>query len=439
MQTTFTEHVLPNGLRVVCEVMPRVSSASVGFLAATGSRHERPGEHGVSHFLEHMCFKGTARRDWRDINVRFDQLGSIYNAYTGKEHTVYFGWVPAGRVGDQLELLADMMRPRLAAEDFETERKVILEEIAMSADSFDHHVWNTLHESVFGDHSLAHEILGEHDDIANIPRDVMVDYHRRRYAPNNLTLIATGAVEPEEIFTAAARYCGDWTPAANGAPTDGAVPNIRPGVHRRRLEQFKQQSLVLIYPSVPSSSDDGETIEAFQSLFGGANSRCYWNIVQRGICPQAGAAWLSYLDCGMLALYADGEPDRAEEMLSALQQEARAVMERGFSAAEVRRVVNRRRTSLAVESENPRTRMMQIVDDIETRGAAQSAEARLAAVEAVTPQRITRYFERFSLNAEPLLLSCGPRDWPADGAAPITAKQRRPQRRGGSRRAVDSP
>ncbi|RMF83530.1 MAG: insulinase family protein, partial [Planctomycetota bacterium] len=149
MHSNFVEHVLPNGLRIVCEVMPRASSAAIGFLAATGSRHERSGEHGVSHFLEHMCFKGTARRDWHDINVRFDELGSIYNAYTGKEHTVYFGWVPASRAPEQLELLADMMRPRLAPEDYETERKVILEEIAMSGDSFDHHVWNALHEAVF--------------------------------------------------------------------------------------------------------------------------------------------------------------------------------------------------------------------------------------------------------------------------------------------------
>src|SRR5512140_1872032 len=94
----FAEHELPNGLRVVCEVVPRVRSAAAAFLARTGARDETSPEHGVSHFLEHMCFKGTPKRSSIEINVRFDELGAIYNAFTGKEHTVYYGWVPAGRL-----------------------------------------------------------------------------------------------------------------------------------------------------------------------------------------------------------------------------------------------------------------------------------------------------------------------------------------------------
>ena len=210
MSSTFVEHQLPSGLRVVCEVMPRVRSAAVGFLAFTGARDESPREHGVSHFLEHMCFKGTARRGWHEINVRFDELGSIYNAYTGKEHTVYYGWVPAARLDEQLELLADMMRPSLPPDDFQTERNVILEEIAMSDDSFDRLVWNHLHEVVFGGHPLGHEILGEKETIQGLAHETLVNYHRRRYAANHICLLAAGAVEPEAVFAAVGRYCGAW-------------------------------------------------------------------------------------------------------------------------------------------------------------------------------------------------------------------------------------
>lgn len=412
MRSTFAEHVLPNGLRIVCEAMPRVSSAAVGFFVRTGARHEAPDQHGVSHFLEHMCFKGTPTRTWREINVRFDELGSIYNAFTGKEHTIYFGWVPVDRIEPQLELLADMMRPKLDPDDFETERKVILEEIAMSDDSFDHHVWNFLHQTVFDGHPLAHEILGEKQDIENVPRDVMVEYHTRRYAPDNVTLIVAGAIDPQAVFAAAARHCGDWT-----ASRDGRAEFLRPdappaGCFTRRLEQFQQQSVILLYPSIEHGNDDAETIEAFQSLFGGANSRCYWNIVQQGVCSAAGAAWLSYNDCGLMALYADGEPDRAEEMLAALETQARDVSENGFRCEEVQRVKNRRRTHLALEGENPKTRLMQLVDDLEARDYVRSADARLAAVEAVCADSIAAYLEHFPVTGEPLLLSAGPRDWP---------------------------
>ncbi|MFQ5805908.1 MAG: M16 family metallopeptidase [Phycisphaerae bacterium] len=411
MQSRFVEHYLPNGLRVVCEVMPRVRSAAVGFFVRTGSRCEQPHQHGVSHFLEHMCFKGTPTRDWRDINVRFDELGSIYNAFTSKEHTVYFGWVPAARVASQLELLADMMRPSVPPEEFETERKVILEELAMTGDSFEHQVWNFMHQVCFGQHPLAHDVLGEREAIEQMPRDAMVDYHRQRYAPEHVALVAAGAVEPEEVFATVGRHCGAWERATNGSDESGTPPTLSNGVRNCKLEQFKQQSLILVFPSVPSGHRDTETIEVFQSLFGGMNSRCYWNIVQKGICSQAGAAWLSYGDCGLLALYADGEPERCEEMLAALREQARDVSENGFRPDEVQRVKNRRRTHLALEGESPRTRLMQLVDDLEAHGYVRTTDTRLAAVEAVSEKTIAGYLERFPITGDGLLLSCGPREW----------------------------
>ncbi len=411
MGSTFVEHQLPNGLRVVCEATPRVRSAALAFLVRTGSRHETPELHGVSHFLEHMCFKGNERRTWHDINVCFDDLGSIYNAFTGKEHTVYYGWVPAPRIRPQIELLADLVRPSLPPAEFDTERKVVLEEIAMSDDSLDRHVWDFLHRQVFDTHPLAHEILGEKETIESLPREAMVEYHRRHYAPDNMVVLATGALDPHEVMSAIGRCCDEWQRNGRVDPAP-AVPQIASGARKLRLERFQQQNLLKIYPGVPHGHPDEESIEAFTSLFGGSNSRCFWNIVQRGICTSAGAAWISYADCGLMALYAEGEPQRCETMLAAVEEQARRVSDGGFSDEEVQRVKNRRRTQLALEGENPRTRLMQMIDDLESFGYVRTVEARLAAVEAVTAKRIADYLARWPITGPGLLLSVGPRDWP---------------------------
>ncbi len=127
METPFHTHELDNGLRVVIEVMPHVRSAAAGFLSRTGSRDETPELAGVSHFLEHMCFKGTPNRTWEQINVEFDEMGSSYNAFTSKRRTFYYGWVPQGDIDRQIELLADMMQSIMPPEDFEMEKNVILD------------------------------------------------------------------------------------------------------------------------------------------------------------------------------------------------------------------------------------------------------------------------------------------------------------------------
>ncbi|MFH1745902.1 MAG: pitrilysin family protein [Planctomycetota bacterium] len=414
MPSNFVYHELPNGLTVICEVMPRVRSAAAGFLARTGARHELPHLHGVSHFLEHMCFKGTASRSCHEINVRFDDLGSIYNAYTGKEHTLYYGWVPARRISPQLELLADIMRPSLPPADFETERKVVLEEIAMGDDSFDRQVSNYLHKVVFQQHPLGHEILGEKETIQALPHAAMVSYHQQRYAPDNMVVFVAGAIEPAEVFSAVGRYCGDWRRGTDGELPREPLPPLSDGVHKLHLERFKTQSVIRLYPAIPHGHADEESLAAFISLFGGGNSRCFWNIVQQGICTSAGAVWLAYQDCGVLALFADGEPERCEEMIAALREQVSLVYREGFTAEEVQRVKNRRRTHLALESESPRTRMMQLIDDYETRGHVRTVDARLAAAEAVSQKSIMDYLHRHPINTDGTLLSCGPRDWPGE-------------------------
>ena len=192
MDQPFVDHTLSNGLRIVMEVMPDVKSAAAGFYARAGGRDETPELAGVSHFLEHMCFKGSAKRTWRQITVDFDDMGSTYNAYTMQDRTFYYGWVPANRIAGQIELLADMMRSILPTDEFDMEKKVVLEEIAMSNDQLEHLAYDFLSEQVFAGHPLAWPVLGYEQTVRDMTRDQMHDYFLRRYAPNNLVLVAAG-------------------------------------------------------------------------------------------------------------------------------------------------------------------------------------------------------------------------------------------------------
>ena len=418
MKDPYTLHTLANGLQIVIERMPDVRSAAAGFLVCTGARDEVAAQAGVSHFLEHMMFKGTHRRSWQEITIDFDRMGSSYNAFTSEDRTVYYGWVRRADIGKQIELLADMMQSTLPPEEFETERKVILEEIAMAKDNLEHLTFDFLQEKVFAGHPLAWPILGYEQTVQGLSRDVMWDYFRRRYVPDRMMLIIAGNVEPAEMIDLAEELCGSWPSSATESPR--TPPTIRTGTDLLQIQRFKQQIIALTFPSMSGPDERIETAEAAAMILGGGNSRFYWNIVQKGVAPRAGAHHLDYHDCGVMVLYGACEPDRADQLLDAMRAEANRIGMEGVQEHEVERVKNMRRTSLAVEGEAPYHRLTQIMDDMEYHGAPRSVDQRLAAVDAVSARNVQDYFKEFSIGRGGHLTSVGPRRFP-EGAAISTA------------------
>jgi len=406
----YTLHTLDNGLRVVIERMPHVRSAAAGFLVRTGARDETPPFAGVSHFLEHMMFKGTARRTWRDITVDFDRMGSAYNAYTSEDRTIYYGWVRKADIGKQIELLADMMRSTLPASEFETEKKVVLEEIAMAKDNLEHRAFDFLQEKVFAGHPLAWPVLGYEDTVGPLARDQMGEYFEQRYAPDNMLFIVAGNVDPKEIIGFAEKHCGSW--AVSGVSAKRVPPDIHGGTDVLTVERFKQQIVVLTFPSISACDKRAETAGAAATILGGDNSRFFWSIVQKGLAPRAGAYHLEYTDCGLMMLYGICQPENAEQLLEAMRVEANRICTERVQGHEVERVRNKRRTSLAVESEAPYYRLTQLIDDMEYRGAPRTVEQMLAEVDAVTADTIYDYFQEYPVNADGHLASAGPRRWP---------------------------
>ncbi len=406
----FVEARLPNGLRIVTEVMPTVRSAAAGFLVHAGSRDEPAALAGVSHFLEHMCFKGTHRRDWREISIAFDEIGSYYNAFTGKEQTFYYGWVPADRIDDQIELLADMMRPVLPPEEFDVEKGVILEEIAMSKDSIESQAWDLIHEWFYPGHPLGWPVLGTAESIEALTRDQMGEYFQQRYSPSNVVLIATGRVDPQRIIATAERLCGDWTPVELDARRE--PPKVQGGSVVRQVERFNQQAIGWTFPAPPEGHPDTEVALAVSSVLGGENSRFYWDIVQAGLSPNAGVYWFGRNDCGMIMLDGLCLPDKAEAFEEAVRREAEKITREGVTEAELQRVKNRRRTSLVAEAEAAFRRLLQVAEDLCGYDHPRTVEERLAEVESVTAERVARYLSDWPIVDGGLFLSLGPRQWP---------------------------
>lgn len=409
-ESPYTLHTLDNGLRIVIERMPDVRSAAAGFLVQTGARDETPQLAGVSHFLEHMMFKGTPKRDWREITVDFDAMGSTYNAFTSEDRTVYFGWVPQQEIGRQIELLADMMRSKIPAKEFETEKKVVLEEIAMAKDNIEHVAFDFLQEKLFAGHALGWPILGYQETVKALSRDAMAEYFERRYAPDHMFLVVTGNVDPAAVIDYAEQHCGSWKPS--GALVARVAPNIQGGSDYYQLDRFNQQVVVLSYPAISACDKRAETVSAATTILGGDNSRFFWNIVQKGLAPQAGVYHMEFTDCGVMMLFAICQPENADAIVTAMRTEADRICTQRVRPEEVERVKNKRRTSLAIESEVPYHRLTELMDDVEYRGAPRTVKQMLSEVEAVTVDTIHEYFQEFPININEHLTSVGPQCMP---------------------------
>src|SRR5580700_9920999 len=199
MHLTFRQHQLSNGLDIIAEENPDSHSFAAGMFVKTGARDEAPSLNGVSHFLEHMMFKGSSKYTWEDVNRIFDELGAKYNAFTSQEMTAYYANVLPEFTERAVEHLSHLLRPAIRIEDFTTEKKVILEEIAMYLDDPGHRVSERLMEAHFGNHPLSMSILGSAESIQKLQRDEMAQYFKSRYGPGNMVLSATGKLEFDEI------------------------------------------------------------------------------------------------------------------------------------------------------------------------------------------------------------------------------------------------
>src|SRR5262249_23940116 len=206
----FHSHVLKNGLRIIGETSPSARSVALGFFVRTGSRDEGPTVAGVTHFLEHMVFKGTPNRSAFDVNRDFDSIGAHYNAFTSEENTVFYAAILPEYIPQAVDILADILRPSLRVKDFEMEKNVIIEEIGMYEDQPTWSAYDHAKRIYFANHPLGNSILGTAESIRALTRDQMRAYFKRRYIPGNITVVAAGNFSLKQLVELVEQHYGGW-------------------------------------------------------------------------------------------------------------------------------------------------------------------------------------------------------------------------------------
>jgi predicted Zn-dependent peptidase len=393
----FREHVLPNGLEVVAECNPRAHSMSLGFFVKTGSRDEKPEVAGVSHFLEHMVFKGTARRSADDVNREFDEMGAHYNAFTSEEKTVYYAAVLPEYQGQALELLADIMRPALREADFNTEKQVILEEIQMYQDQPPFGMDDRCKAIHFGDHPLGHSVLGTLESVGQLPVGSMREYFSRRYSPGNLTLVATGLVDFDALVKAAEKQCGSWERAA-------APRAVEPARSRHAFECVQKDGVTQQYAIQIANGPSATQQERFASkllttiLGDDSGSRLFWTLVDPGLAEHASIGHYDYQGTGMYLTYVSCAPEAAAENLQSVLDIYREVQAKGVTAEELDQAKNKINARVVLSSERPRGRLFNVGANWLHRHEYRSVKDDLDAVDSVTLDQITQVLAQYPLS-----------------------------------------
>lgn len=406
MSSPFSTHVLNNGLKLVFETIPRIRSAALGFFVQTGSRDEAPNLLGISHFLEHMCFKGTPKRDWQQLSCDVDDLGAMWNAYTWWEGTAYFHWVQRDRATSSIEILSDMMRANLPSDEFDTEKQVILEEIAMYHDQPDALIVDDLIREAFGDHPLGQSILGTADTVRGISRDCMAQYHRHRYGANNLTFVITGAFDREEIIRAVEAQCGNRH--TSDAAREQTAPIFHPSKRVVQRENVAREHIALGFPAPPSADEHAPTADLLSTYLGAStNSRLYWSVIQQGLADEASAEYINFSDAGLFYVYLSVDPQNASRVLDIVRREM-TDLKNGVDNDALLRAKAKKVTGLICNGENGLSRFSQIVGNLSTGTPLKTLAEERAEIDAITPTRIASYLERYPLDADPALVALGP-------------------------------
>ncbi|HWH96399.1 MAG TPA: pitrilysin family protein, partial [Baekduia sp.] len=350
---------LGSGVRVVTESMDSVRSAALGFWIGTGSGFEDADRAGLSHLLEHMLFRGTARYGSLEIDQIFDGMGAEINAGTGKETTSVYSRVLDVHMERAFDVMADMVwRPRISDEDLAQEREIVLEEIAMYEDDPQDRVFDVLGEAVFGDHPLGRAIIGTREVVAGTPAAELKAFHDGRYTAQNVVVAAAGSVDHDRIVELVRRTIGD--PAPSGPPPAPlALPSAPVARRRFFAKETEQYHVALGAPGIARDDERRFALRVLDNVLGGTSSSRLFQEVreQRGLAYSVYSFTGSYAGTGQIGLYLGTRPDNVKTAMEVVGTELDRLLADGVTADELERSKENVKGRVVLSLESTTSRM----------------------------------------------------------------------------------
>jgi predicted Zn-dependent peptidase len=392
----FQHATLDNGLEVIAELNDRAHSIAAGFFVKTGSRDESGELAGVSHFLEHMTFKGTARRDAVAVNRDFDKVGAKHNAQTSEEDTFYHVTCLPEYLPQAFDVLSDILRPTLRGEDFETEKQVIIEEIRMYLDNPMSVAYEAAKAAHFGKHPLGNSILGTVDSITALQADQMRGYFEQRYSPSNIVLAFAGRADWTTLVDLANSHCGAWR---GGAASRLAAPVHGVGSFQAILRaDDQQQTVVAVGNGPPLESPDRYAAHLLATVLGDhTGSRLYWALIDPGLADGAELSYQDYNQAGAFFSFLSCEPSSTQANLDKIAQVYRDAIAHGVTEEELVQAKNKVLARSVLRSERPMGRLASLGFHWMYRHAYLSVEDELDAFSKVTLDDLRRLLAAWPL------------------------------------------
>jgi predicted Zn-dependent peptidase len=373
---------LGSGVRVVTEQLPSVRSIALGFWVRTGSRNETVEQAGISHFLEHLLFKGTDRFSSTEIDEIFDGMGAEINAGTGKETTSVYSRFLDQHLDRAFDVMADMvLRPSYP--DIDSERQVVIEEIAMYEDEPSDKVHDVLSHAVFGDHPLGRPVIGRAEVISSVPVPDIARYHDHRYKSDNLVLAAAGNIDHDRLVELAAKAHGELAGGGNGSVDPPPAPEARRLFHRKDTEQYH---LCVGAPGLARDDERRFVLRVLDTVLGGSTSSRLFQEVRekRGLAYAVYSYQSHYVDAGQTAVYVGTRPENVREAFEIIGRELERIRTEPVSEAELERAKENVKGRTVLSMESPLARMNRLGSSLLMGIPLLTLDETLAKIDAVT-------------------------------------------------------
>jgi predicted Zn-dependent peptidase len=404
----YRKDTLANGIRVVSETLPKSRSVSIGVWVKVGSRHEPPELGGVSHFIEHMFFKGTVRRSAKDIAIEMDSLGGEMNAFTSQETTTFYAKVVDEHLPTVIDILADiLLGSRFDPADMEKERKVILEEIKSVEDTPDDYIHELFTSTVWPDNSLGRPILGIPETIKTLSHQSIISYIESYYLPREIVISVAGNFEHSRLIELLNTSFGKLS--RTGAPKK----DVTPGFNRATVvkkKQLEQVQICLGCGGLKYAHEDRFVLMALNTVLGNSmSSRLFQEIREQNALAYSIYSYItSYRDTGLLTIYAGTDPSNALEVVRLVTRELKKIKDEGITQAEGLRVKNQIKGSLVLSLESSNSHMSRLARQEIYFGKYHSMDDIIKSVEAVALDQVQQLAQQLFVPENLSLTILGP-------------------------------